>query len=550
MSRRIVLGCADPALTERVRSVIAEIGDELLRVTTTSSDTLDALAALAPDIVIMADSLGPVPVLDLIRQAARQDPFTGILLLTGSTDRDLYRLAMEAGARSIAPLGFTVDDLGQRIETAANWASMVRAHVANEATRTYGSGYVVALVGSKGGVGTTTLAVHLALQAIADGRRVCLIDFDLLCGDVAALLDITHRRDVVDLVPVVGEMSGQALDDALYRHPSGLHVLLAPRDGERGEDVDESIGRAVLGAVKSRFDVVIVDVGSTLSPAGAAAVQIADRAVLVTTPDVLSVRGARRAVQLWERLQLRRESEVTVLLNKVSRSAEVQPDLAGRLMRLPILDETVPASFRALEASTNTGDPRRLVDRDLRRALARVAGAIGVRTSDRAPTVVSRDAAAPIDLAAAGAAPDAAGGRSRRRSMRRRESTGQTSVEFMGMLPLILIALGLLVQAAVIGYAHVLASNAAAAGARVAVSPLVGYGQIAAAARDELPGAWRRDLQITLDGAAGGGDARYADPDTAVRVTLRAPAVIPLVDSLLDDVMVVTATAQMRFEGR
>ena len=59
MSRRIVLGCADPALTERVRSVIAEIGDELLRVTTTSSDTLDALAALAPDIVIMADSLGP-----------------------------------------------------------------------------------------------------------------------------------------------------------------------------------------------------------------------------------------------------------------------------------------------------------------------------------------------------------------------------------------------------------------------------------------------------------------------------------------------------------
>jgi pilus assembly protein CpaE len=566
MTRRIVLGCGDPGMVERIRSVISEIGDELVRVPSSSSEVLEALAALTPDILIVADSLGPVPVLDLIRQAARQDPFTGILLISSSGDRDTYRLAMEAGARSVAPIGFTVDDLGQRIETAASWTSMVRAHVVSEAGRAYGSGHVIAMAGAKGGVGTTTMAVHVALQAAAEGRRVCLVDLDLLCGDVAALLDISHRRDVVDLVAVAGEMSGQSLDDALYRHPSGIHVLLAPREGERGEDVDESIGRSVLGAIKSRFDVVVVDVGATLTPAGAAAVQIADHAVLVCTPDVLSVRGARRAVQLWERLQLRREAEVTVLLNRVSRSTEVQPDLAARLLRLPVAPTTVPASFAAFEAATNTGDPRRVVDRDLRRALARVAMALGARSGGQPDAVAGPATMAPkparaqtilASQSADGAADNATGkatGNERRQSRvmarrRRRAETGQTSAEFMGMVPLILLTLALLVQGLVIGYGHILAGNAAAAGARAAVSPTVGYSQIAAAARGQLPSAWRRDLQITLGGSTGG-DPRYSDPDAAVQVSLRSPALVPLVDSLLGDAMVATSTAQMRFEGR
>jgi pilus assembly protein CpaE len=538
-----VLGCADPEITGRITSVLAELGDELVKVATSSAETLDAVAQVSPEVLVVADSLGPVPVLDLIRQVARQDPFTGILLLSSSADPELYRVAMEAGARSVAPIRFTVDDLGQRLDNAASWARIVRSHIAGEASRAIGTGHVVALAGSKGGVGTTTIAVHTALEAAAAGRRTCLVDLDLQTGDVAALLDITHRRDVVDLVVVADEISGQTLNDALYRHASGLHVLLAPREGERGEEVIGPVSRAVLGALKSRFDVIVVDVGNVLSAAGAAAIEIADRVVVVATPDVLSVRGARRMVQLWDRLQLRRESEVTVLLNRISRNVEVQPDLAARLVKLPISDVAIPASFKAFEAATNTGDPARVVDRETRRALARVAESLGVRNG-----VVRQG----IGLLAAEAAPtpiESAGGLRRRG----RRSSGQTSVEFLGMMPILLVSIFLVYQASMIGLSFVLAGHAASVAARVAVSPEAGFDDIAQQARDALPGAWKDNVQVRVDGRSsfGGGDPRYADPDSEVTVQVVTPGMFaPIARLFGEDGLTVRSTAQMRFEGR
>jgi pilus assembly protein CpaE len=380
-----------------------------------------------------------------------------------------------------------------------------------------GSGHVLALAGSKGGVGTSTIAVHTALEAAAAGRRTCLVDLDLQSGDLATLLNITHRRDITDLIGLVGEISAQTLDDVLFRHSSGLQVLLAPREGERGEEITEAVGRSVIGALKSRFDVVVLDVGSVLTPAGASAVEIADRAVLVATPDVLSMRGCRRTARLWERLRLRPEKDVTVLLNRISRSVEVQPELASRLARLPISEFGVPASFRSFEAAANTGEPQRLVDRDTRRALLRVAESLGVRQPAAEPTG--------------------------RRAARKRDA-GQAAIEFIGLLPLLGIVLACLVQGVLIGYSHVLAGNAASAAARVAISPEYGLGEITARAESELPGAWQDSAQVSL-----GGD-RYADPDTEVIVQIRTPTFVPGMETLFGDALNATSTAQMRFEGR
>ncbi len=524
MNRRLLLGSADELVVQRVSSVAEELGDELVHVCSTSAEVADAVAGFRPDVLIVSETLGPIPVLDLVRQIARQDPFVGILLLSSTSDPELFRVAMEAGARSIAPLGFTIDDLGQRIESAASWAGIVRSHIAGDTARSLGSGHVLVLAGSKGGVGTSTIAVHTALEAAAAGRRTCLVDLDLQSGDLATLLNIAHRRDITDLIGLVGEISGQTLDDVLYRHSSGLHVLLAPSEGERGEEITEAVGRAVIGALKSRFDVVVLDVGSVLTPAGASAVEIADRAVLVATPDVLSMRGCRRTARLWERLRLRPEKDVTVLLNRISRSVEVQPELAARLARLPISEFGVPASFRAFEAAANTGDPGRLVDRDTRRALARVAEALGVRQ-------------APEPVPASG-----------RRAARKRDA-GQAAIEFMGLLPLLGILLGCLVQGALVGYSHVLAGQAASAAARVAVSPEHGYGDISARALDELPGAWKDGARVTLGGSTGG-DPRWGDPDAEVTVEVRTPTFIPGVAQLFGDALTATSTAQMRFEGR
>ena len=87
-------------------------------------------------------------------------------------------------------------------------------------------------------------------------------------------------------------------------HSTGLRVLLAPERGEDGEDISASAARQILGALKFQYDIVICDVGSVMTEAGAVAVEMASNVLIVTTPDVPAIRAANRLLRLWERLQI------------------------------------------------------------------------------------------------------------------------------------------------------------------------------------------------------------------------------------------------------
>ncbi|WP_368857920.1 CpaE family protein, partial [Streptomyces sp. DH12] len=132
-------------------------------------------------------------------------------------------------------------------------------------------------------------------------------------------LDVQFRRSVVDLA-AINDISPRVLADAVFRHDSGLALLLAPAEGERGEEVTDRAARHIVGALRSRYEVVVIDCGAQLGGAGAAAVEMADRSLLVTTPDVIAVRGAKRTVRMWDRLQIRKAEETTVVVNRHTRS--------------------------------------------------------------------------------------------------------------------------------------------------------------------------------------------------------------------------------------
>jgi pilus assembly protein CpaE len=235
-------------------------------------------------------------------------------------------------------------------------------------------GRMVVVAGAKGGVGTTTLAAQLALEgaSAAKNRPVCLVDLDLQTGDVGVLLDVAHRRSIADLIEVVDDISARHLDETLYRHQSGLRVLLAPPEGELAEDVTGAIARQVLGAIKFRHEVVVVDVGCRVSEATAAAVEMADDVVVIVTPDVPAMRAANRLISMWERLQIRKDG-MRCVVNRVSKDLEIQPELVRRVVDVPTVPSTIPASFRALEQALNTGAPARLQDGLFKRAMANLA---------------------------------------------------------------------------------------------------------------------------------------------------------------------------------
>ena len=206
------------------------------------------------------------------------------------------------------------------------------------------------------------------------------------------------------------------LQDAVHDHHTGLGLLLAPEEGERGEEVDDRAARQIIGALRSRYEVVVVDCGSQMQSANAAAVELADVALLVTTPDVVAVRAAKRQVRLWDRLQIRKAEETITVVNRLTRNTEIQPPLVAKATGTQVARTHVPAAFKELQPCVDAG---RMQDLDgkstVKQALWALAGELGLvespavrqgRGSHRArPTLTGRKRKAITPGAAPGSGP-------------------------------------------------------------------------------------------------------------------------------------------------
>lgn len=513
MSYQLLLGVGDEVLANSLRAQLSELPDMQVNSSETSSG--DVVGALADEpgieVMLLHEGLGPLPTFQLIKDISLRHPQLAVVLVADEPTPETFSAAMEAGARGVLSAQPSLEELESRISTAAEWSRSMRRHL--DPSLSGGplpgkGGMLFALAGAKGGTGATTLAVHLALAASAARHTACLVDMDLQAGDVPGYMDLTHRRSIGDLVDVAEDINATVLSDALFVHPAGPHVLLAPQDGERGEDVTARVARQVLGALRSRYEVVIVDCGAHMSEASAMAVEMADRVVIAATPDMPALRSARRLARLWTRLQVRKEDEIGVLLTQTSRHSEIQPDFARKVLQLPTLRTTVPATFRGLEQAANTGRPMDIDDDGFRRALGSLAAEIGVLEVD-----ASTEAAA------------SQGSSSGRRKKRRGKDEGQTAVEFVGLVPSILFVLLLLWQVVILGVTFISVGHAANEGASEAailpeyLSAEETHDKVADAAKERMPFGWDEEATVEYK-------PEKSDPDY-VSVWIAAPTVIP-----------------------
>ncbi|MEV6331765.1 P-loop NTPase [Streptomyces sp. NPDC051909] len=388
MTTRILPAVGDPDAARAVTTLIGRLPDaEPAGPVADSTQLLDTLARLAaqsldelPEVVLVHERIGPVPALELIREVALRFPAVGVVLITADASPVLFSAAMDSGARGLVTLPLGYEELASRVQAAAQWSTGVRRHLgaAGPDTPTGPGGRVVTVSGAKGGVGTTVTAVHLALAARASGHTVALVDLDLQGGDIASYLDVQFRRSVADLA-AINDISPRVLQDAVYVHETGLSLLLAPGEGERGEDVTDRAARQIVSALRSRHEVVVIDCGTHLDSAGAAAVETADVALLVTTPDVVAVRAAKRVVRMWDRLQIRKPEESTVLVNRHQRSTEIQPPLVQKITGTRMAGVAVPAAYKELAAVVDAGRLHDLEARStVKQALWALAGELGL----------------------------------------------------------------------------------------------------------------------------------------------------------------------------
>ncbi|MDF3298146.1 AAA family ATPase [Streptomyces tropicalis] len=387
MPTRILPAVGDADAVRSLTTLLSQLPDaEPVPPVADSTQLVDTLARLAaesieelPEIVVVHERIGPVPALELIREVALRFPAVGVILVTSDASPGLFSAAMDSGARGLVALPLGYEELVNRVQAVAQWSVGVRRHLGHGGDVFSGvGGRVVTVSGAKGGVGATLAAIQIALAAQASGHSTALVDMDLQSGDVASYLDVQFRRSVVDLAGIA-DISPRVLADAVFRHDTGVALLLAPGEGERGEEVTDRATRQIVSALRSRYEVVVLDCGAQMSGAGAAAVEMADTALLLTTPDVVAVRAAKRTVRMWDRLQVRKAEETTVVVNRHTRGTEIQPPLIQRITGTAVAGTAIPAHFKELQSAVDAGRIHELDHRSVvKQALWALAAELGL----------------------------------------------------------------------------------------------------------------------------------------------------------------------------
>jgi septum site-determining protein MinD len=243
------------------------------------------------------------------------------------------------------------------------------------------AGVAVAVAGAKGGVGKTTTSINLGAVLADMGHSVVLVEFDVAMANVGDFLDLdVDFEDARD--PTLHEVLAESADvsDAIYEAPGGFDVVPSGTTLEGFANVDVGRAGAVLAAVRSRYDVVLLDTGAGIGAETLVPLSLADETLLVSSPRVASVRDAKKTRNLVRQVD---GTVAGVVFVKSGSGRSPGVERIADFLAVDLLGH-VPEDA-AVAAAQDVGRPVVVADGDS--DAAKAYGALGSRMHERIKTL-------------------------------------------------------------------------------------------------------------------------------------------------------------------
>jgi len=357
-------GSADAA---PIRDALAADGDRSIRLQRVErlSTALARIAGGGVDVVLLDASAGNTPERDIERliQLRREAAQMPAIVLCGAGDDAMSLKALRAGAAECVAkdlLGKTLRPLLLSTVELARKALPTATAPFEQRTK----GGIVALLGAKGGVGTTTIALSIA-SALARQSKVILVEMRPTFGSLAAYLqphglirNLTHCLNPDMHGPASGEVGASLW---AYRNVPGLRILFGPQTSEECAEIEPGRAKSIVQSLAALADYVIVDLPPSLTDANRVVIEHSRSMALVVERDPVCVRVAGKMLRAIESWNATPYPVGAVIVSRASVSCPMPLPEIDSLLNCEVLKVVPPAADMCLRAQ-NTGVPVVAVD--------------------------------------------------------------------------------------------------------------------------------------------------------------------------------------------
>lgn len=383
---RILLVDDDINLLQMVKLMLQRVGHDV----TTSKDGEEGIVLagqVQPDLAIIDVMMPGLSGYDVVRRL-RESPRTAripVIILTARSQPMDKHMALEAGANAFLSKPVTVQELVDRVNAVLRAGVDFRVHTglltepvkfrseapasevqpdptppaaephastparpstarkpigAEDTVTTPAPGMiapVTVVTGLRGGTGSTTVAVNIALLLGGRGRRACLIDLSLSSGHVPLHLHLAsppHWGSLLDAGPAPEPAAVKAL--VSQNHPSGVAVLAAPPVPSIRTLSPEAM-QVMLGSLGQAYQYLVIDLPQ-FDPAGLAALKLARTVVVVMSDDTPSLQTTGQFLIALQEAGLDM-GRVRVVLSHVRPARDIPAETIQRALKRPLSAE-------------------------------------------------------------------------------------------------------------------------------------------------------------------------------------------------------------------
>lgn len=283
----------------------------------------NSTGALNSDILVMEIGEDLEKEFLLIQDAQKSHPIRDVFLTSSRTESEILLRALRSGAREFFPQPLNLDDFRGALSKFLD-----RNKDSEPADRSRRKGEIITFIGSKGGIGTSTVAVNFAtnLYEVDSGcQSVVLVDMNLIFGDLPLFLDVDPAFNWGEIARNISRLDPTFLLSVLSKHESGIYLLPSPTGLDGVNLATPQVIERLLSLMKVEFDYIVIDIGHSLNEISLKALEMSDRVVINFVSSLPCLVNMKRLLESFKQIGYPKEDNIEIVLSRHQKNSMISP---------------------------------------------------------------------------------------------------------------------------------------------------------------------------------------------------------------------------------